>query len=368
VRVVNGHTVGFYARSENLAHALEVDYDGCSADASFQYAHVVVRASEVAIRNGSYEGNANASKDVISVGLSSGVPGGDNVTVERCTVKSGLRHGITFLSATNSRASRNTCTGNAGGGIVASDGNARLSIDRNTCTGNGNSNIIVDVRVGATTTIIDSSISVTGNLVESATANHGIYVQYAKGVLVEANQVRSNNAGASSRGIFLVNCERCLVIGNLVTGNRTGIDCGNGAGAGTVPNYVRGNAVYGNVTANFADTGTVKSVFEDNETDDTGAVASANALVLPLAGLGGKQVFIVSGTASIQSINLAGDTWDGREVKLIFSGTAAGVGMTDGSNLNLAGNFAYSVAAGGQDTMVLVYDGTNWNELDRSAN
>jgi hypothetical protein len=368
VRVINGHTVGFYARSENLAHPLEVDYDGCSADDSFQYAHVVVRSSEVAIRNGNYVGNQSASKDIISVGLSSGVPGGDNVTVERNTVKSGLRHGITFLSATNSRASRNTCTGNAGGGVVASDGNSRLSIDRNTCTANGNSNIIVDVRVGAATTIVDSSITVSGNIVESATTNHGIYVQYAKGVLVEGNQVRSNNAGASSRGIFFVNCERSYAIGNVVTGNRTGIDCGNGAGAGTVPNYIRGNTVYGNVTANFADTGTVKSVFEDNETDDTGAVASANAITLPLVGLGGKQVFVVSGTATILSINNTGGTWQGRRVTLIFSGTAATNGVTDGSNLNLTGNFAYSVAVGGQDTMELVYEGTTWHEVGRSAN
>jgi parallel beta-helix repeat protein len=328
----------------------------------------VVRSSEVAIRNGNYVGNQSATKDIISVGLSSGVPGGDNVTVERNTVKNGLRHGITFLSATNSRASRNTVTGNATGGIVASDGNARLSIDRNTCTGNGNSNIIVDVRVGATTDIVDSSITVTGNIVESATTNHGIYVQYAKGVLVEANQVRSNNGGASSRGIFLVNCERVLVLGNLVTGNRTGIDCGNGAGAGTVPNVIRGNEVYGSVTANFADTGTVKSVFEDNETDDTGAVASANAITLPLVGLGGKQVFVVSGTATILSINSTGGTWQGRRVTLIFSGTAATNGVTDGSNLNLTGNFAYSVAVGGQDTMELVYEGTTWHELGRSAN
>lgn len=90
-----------------------------------------------------------------------------------------------------------------------------------------------------------------------------------------------------------------------------------------------------------------------------GADLASGATLTPGAG----NVFVVTGTADITSITA--NTEDaGRVIWLIFSGTAATTGVTDGSNLKMAGNFGYSP----DDTMCLVCDGTNWYEVSRSAN
>lgn len=85
------------------------------------------------------------------------------------------------------------------------------------------------------------------------------------------------------------------------------------------------------------------------------AVASAAALPLPTG-----RVFHVTGTTGITSITST-NFQAGVVITLIFDGTLT---VTDGSNLNLAGNF--SATAG--STLTLVYDGTNWYECSRSIN
>ena len=85
------------------------------------------------------------------------------------------------------------------------------------------------------------------------------------------------------------------------------------------------------------------------------AVASATALPLPTG-----RVFHVTGTTNITSItstNFAA----GCVITLIFDGVLT---FTDGSNLKLNGNFVTSA----DDTITLVYDGSNWYEMCRSAN
>lgn len=88
----------------------------------------------------------------------------------------------------------------------------------------------------------------------------------------------------------------------------------------------------------------------------TATVASAASITLSKLPL-----VTISGTADITSIT-AGTV--GQRVTLLFSGNAAATGVTDGSNLVLAGNFAYTT----NDTMDLISDGTNWYEVGRSVN
>lgn len=89
-------------------------------------------------------------------------------------------------------------------------------------------------------------------------------------------------------------------------------------------------------------------------------LASATALALPASSAcaGGIEVFHVSGNTAITSIT---GGYCGRHIKLIFDGTPT---LTDGSNLQLAGNFVASA----QDSWVGTYDGTVWNEDCRSVN
>lgn len=87
--------------------------------------------------------------------------------------------------------------------------------------------------------------------------------------------------------------------------------------------------------------------------------ATAAALVLK----GNVPVYKISGTDDITSINAA-DCRPGRVVTLIFLGTAATTGVTDGTALRLNGNFAYTP----NDTLTLACDGTDWYEIARSTN
>lgn len=87
-------------------------------------------------------------------------------------------------------------------------------------------------------------------------------------------------------------------------------------------------------------------------------VASATTVTLPNSG---EDLFFVSGTTTITSITASRPK---RRIVLVFTGTASGTGLTDGSNLKLNTNFVYTP----DDTITLLSDGTNWIELSRSPN
>jgi hypothetical protein len=70
----------------------------------------------------------------------------------------------------------------------------------------------------------------------------------------------------------------------------------------------------------------------------------------------------VTGTADITSITAMRY---GTRLLLIFTGTAATNGVVDGSNLAIAGNFAYTP----DDTLELWCDGVTWYQIGgRAAN
>lgn len=103
-------------------------------------------------------------------------------------------------------------------------------------------------------------------------------------------------------------------------------------------------------------------IYRDNLEDGTNritgkTVTAASSITLPYS----CDFVQVSGTTSITSITAS---YPGRRVTLMFQGTASSTGLTDGSNLVLAGNLAFTP----NDTITLVCDGTNWVELARSVN
>ena len=85
------------------------------------------------------------------------------------------------------------------------------------------------------------------------------------------------------------------------------------------------------------------------------AIASATALPVPTG-----RVFHVTGTTDITSITST-NFGSGAVITLIFDDVLT---FTDGNNLKLAGNFVTSA----DDTITLVYDGSNWYETSRSVN
>lgn len=84
------------------------------------------------------------------------------------------------------------------------------------------------------------------------------------------------------------------------------------------------------------------------------AVASATAIIPS------GNVFHVTGVTNITSITST-SVPEGTRITIIFDGILT---FTDGNNLKLAGNFVTSA----DDTISLVFDGTNFYETGRSVN
>ncbi len=86
-----------------------------------------------------------------------------------------------------------------------------------------------------------------------------------------------------------------------------------------------------------------------------GTTVASAAAITPTGNL-----FHVSGTTTITSVSGTGIS-AGTEITIIFDGALT---FTDGSNLKLAGNFVTTA----DDTITLMYDGTNWYEKCRAIN
>ena len=122
-----------------------------------------------------------------------------------------------------------------------------------------------------------------------------------------------------------------------------------------------GNVTFGATTAGLAHHATGVLRATNGTTGIAGffgggsIIASATALPVPTG-----RVFHVSGTTTITSITSTNFV-AGCVITLIFDGILT---FTDGGNLKLAGNFVTSA----DDTITLVYDGTNWYEIARAVN
>lgn len=86
-----------------------------------------------------------------------------------------------------------------------------------------------------------------------------------------------------------------------------------------------------------------------------GAIVASATAIVPSG-----SSFHVSGTTNITSIT-ATAVPSGTTLYIIFDGVLT---FTDGNNLKLAGNFVTT----GDDTITLVFDGTNFYEVARSVN
>jgi len=136
----------------------------------------------------------------------------------------------------------------------------------------------------------------------------------------------------------------------LVTGNSYGANAGVRVIGST--SFTSGNAFEVTDGANpiFGVGGPNNLTFQKS-----GSVVASAAAITPTG-----NVFHVSGTATITSITSTNIN-AGTVICIIFDGALT---FTDGSNLKLNGNFVTTA----DDTITLVYDGTNWYEIARSVN
>jgi len=104
-------------------------------------------------------------------------------------------------------------------------------------------------------------------------------------------------------------------------------------------------------TINTTGNASVEGIFSSG----SGAAVASATTIVPTG-----NIFHVTGTTTITSVSGTGIT-AGTVITIIFVGILT---FTDGSNLKLAGNFVTSA----DDTITLMYDGTNYYELCRSVN
>lgn len=193
--------------------------------------------------------------------------------------------------------------------------------------------------------------SVTGNVLTGSTT-HGIACATCVETAISGNVITDN----SQRGITVVDGSDVNISGNVIEGSGVSAIRTQGTAARV---YITANNMRNNVaTYSLASSDTTSSVIGPNHTDATITVASAATIALPH----GEPIVTISGTADITTITAANHK--NHRVTLVFSGTAAATGLTDGSNLKLNGSFAYTP----DDTITLIGDGTNWYEASRSAN
>lgn len=186
------------------------------------------------------------------------------------------------------------------------------------------------------------TVQITGGTFGAATFQ---YINKVKLTGVEFTSMSVSNVGATPK-LRMIGCD---VSGNLSVGAyEDGV---------VAHNVVGGTASYG------AGTRAIQNVVTGAETFDAatdvakgyiGSIASAASLTIPR----NLDAVNVTGTTNITSIATTG--MDGRLVTLIFSDVLT---VTDGSNLNLAGNFVTS----SDDTLTLRCFNGFWFEVARSA-
>lgn len=216
-----------------------------------------------------------------------------------------------------------------------------------------------DTATSSNCKIQDNVVATTGNAVST------MYFANCSNLVVTGNISESDPAsgGTAAFPLDLVSVAGATVVGNTGPSGTLKID-----NASTLLRFSgnRWNAVSytpGSITSNhFNDSTYSAGTAASNGRYYSTATNTAAALTLPFAGMYDTYL-IGDGSAAVTSIVTTGFP-TGFAVTLIFNHAATGVGMTDGSNLKLAGNFTYNA----DDTMTLVFDGTNWFERSRSGN
>ena len=184
-------------------------------------------------------------------------------------------------------------------------------------------------------------------------AAHAIYGNTVVGNICRDNDLEDT---ATYHGINLITARNSTVVGNICVnndGNEINIS------AGTFNNLIVGNNVAAETPdheGTIVDAGTNTRLFGNyTGADTTIASPAGGALTLHIDG----NYFNITGTNNITSI---ATSWVGRIVTLKFE---AGLTISDGNNLKLAGDFT---TVGTADTLSLVHDGTSYFETSRSDN
>jgi hypothetical protein len=245
-----------------------------------------------------------------------------NNEIDGCSVD-GIRADGSNAIVMGNRSINNTLSG------IKCDGPMTSSVwSNNYCNSNGNKGIYLNVANGAV-----SDVQIMGNLCQS-NAGDGIRISPTAGAFAMTNVAVKNNMCVQN-GTYGVYVDTAAVASSFVIAH---------------------NVYRANTTADELLERAANNVYGPLEKLRNSGFTAASPLNIP-----GDGVYTITGTANITSITACPA---GTIITLIFTDTNVSTGVTDGSNLKIAGNFVYTP----DDTIQLVCDGTNWYELGRSTN
>jgi parallel beta-helix repeat protein len=211
--------------------------------------------------------------------------------------------------------------------------------------------------------------SVTGNVARS-NSGHGFAMDEVALTTISGNTASNNTqcgfknevasvANTYNSNIASFNGSHGFELKNVTVSNISGNNCRSNTGYGIFgggtasANTIVGNSVRLN-TAGDISAQPVNTRIVNNDIGTARTIPSAATLTLPTNG----DYFYITGTTNITSI---ASSWTERRVTLQFADVLI---VTDGGNLNMAGNFVTALRA----TISYIFDGTNWVETSRSLN
>lgn len=290
----------------------------------------------------------------------------DNNIIQNNVIRGTVNDGINMVTnpaTLHAACDENMVSGNVLTGCGTPTGPGAGTGSGIKCSGEKNTfaNNTIEESAQSGIVILGDTNSITGNTC-SQNLQNGISLEHAAhniyGNTVVGNICIDNDLDntATYHGIDLVDARNSTIVGNVCfnnDGNEINIT------AGATNNLIVGNNVAPETPdheGTIVDAGTNTKIYS-NFTAESQTLASpaGGELTLPID----NEFFNVTGTNAITSITAS---WVGRRVVLKF---AAGLTITDGSNLKLAGNFT---TVGSADTLALVCDGTDWYEESRSDN
>ena len=200
---------------------------------------------------------------------------------------------------------------------------------------------------------------------ENISGKDNVAVGYTSGTVSTGD---SNIFIGSSAGNTLVNGNNCILIGTNIQPDDVSSDYQINIGSAIYTNsdldlYLnsRNDTI---VTTDTMLTSVISStgyIDADKYIVSTGisTIASASTITLD-----NYNHYIVTGTADIDSIDVASNIPSGTVIHLIFTETAVTNGAVDGANLKLSGDFGYDP----DDVLTLIREEDDFYEISRSAN
>ena len=306
----------------------------------------------------------------------------DNYVYQDSSLGANYATGIDVVALSHSTIANNKVYGNLILGNEQSP-NKYCSISGNIVKpANGNSFCYISVQSNATAVLPMEEINISNNIVDNGYIYvYGVVTAYAKNITISSNNVK----WVGAQGIKLDHCLLSSVTGNIIDGATNCIHLVStnfvSVTGNVMTNATRGitgsavtyiaigeNVFSGSVGIPIFGVGTIGSVNNSGANPyGTNALGNVTGSVTFDSTLGNLHTATLTGNITT-TIN-SGTSYGDRIVLKLMQDAVGGRTVSKPANVKLVGGtFSPSAGANAIDSWVLMWDGTNWNEISRSLN